>query len=79
MNTALLSPVAQPVATEVVGQELAHRSNTAHVPGYCCMTARKKMPQESHGINKKKAENESPLACPMTCVRVRYQELHWGE
>lgn len=61
-----------------MGHELAHRARTAYVPGYCCMNASKKTPQEGVG-NGKTPEIDSTLACPMTCVRVRYQELHWGE
>ena len=79
MNTALLTPVAQPVATEAVGHDLAHRSNTAYVAGYCCMNTRKKTLHDGDVLTRKKTENETALACPMTCVRVRYQELHWGE
>jgi hypothetical protein len=76
MNAELITPIAQYSPAEPSAQRNESARVASYPPGYCCMTGKKNHLQDSANPTQKQLGSSTPV-CPMTCVRVKFQDLNW--
>jgi hypothetical protein len=72
MNAELITSFAQASSTEPSVQRNESARISIYPPGYCCVSEKK------HGCAdpRQKQLDSATTACPMTCVRVKIQDLN---
>jgi hypothetical protein len=72
MNAELITRIAQSSSSEPLAQGNESARTSIYPPGYCCMNGKK----HDSADPRQKHFGGLTLVCPMTCVRVRFQELN---